>query len=219
MYVALLDVLGYKHHLESDRQSGSLKFQEDLSKALAIFQDINDAIFSVQAISDTVIMTCNAHAYFPRFLVTLREVFVAFLRQGLFVRGGVAYSRHFQSSHLTYSHAIARAYELESSFALYPRIVVDDNILRMYESGSSLPNLIGEGLLAAENGVCFVSILAKDNWSKVHEYARASFERENEYLKKRPSAFEKHVWFERYLLASEHAMPAVQAYIPKHRLL
>ena len=68
-------------------------------------------------------MTCVGHEHFPQFLGILRDVFVAFLAEGLFVCGGVAYSRHFQSNRLTYSHALAKAHELESRLAIIPHRV------------------------------------------------------------------------------------------------
>jgi hypothetical protein len=216
LYAALLDVLAYRHHLEWDRNSGNLAFQEQLSTALSVFDEVNDAVYRVQAISDTIILTCLDHAHFPEFLEILRTVFVAFLEQRLFVRGGIAYSRHFQSGRLTYSHAIARAYELETTLAVYPRIVLDDNIIEMYKVGSNLPTIENRGLLCAENGVYFLNILTQENWEQVYDYAKRMYEASIEGLRSNESALAKYLRFERYLLSSPYASADASPFV--HRI-
>lgn len=215
LYAALLDVLGYRQHLEMDRGTGRLDFQEKLGAALQILESIDEGVFHVQAISDTIIVTCSDHQHFVEFLILLRKVFLAFLGQGLYVRGGIAYSRHYQKKHLTYSHAVAKAYELESSHAIYPRIVIDGNIIKMYETGSDLASLTSTGLICVENGVHFLNILTSDNWADVHAKAKLLYESNREVLLKDESAFSKHIRFERYLLYSSYAPESAASYIGK----
>jgi len=205
LYAALLDVLGYRLLLEKDRQNGRLDFQEKLMSALGVLDSVNEAVFGVQAISDTVILTCSDHAHFPEFLELLRRVFVAFLQQGIFIRGGVAFSQHFQSGRVTYSHAIARAYWLESSVASYPRIVIDNNIVQMYQVGSGLPDIISRGFICVENGVCFLDVLTPSNWQGIYDFARKIHSESGDSLRADESSFGKHVRFERYLRMSRHA--------------
>lgn len=205
IYVALLDVLGYRQLLTSDLKTARLDFQEKLSGALRVLDSVNEAIFGVQAISDTIILTCKDHEHFHEFLGLLRDVFIAFLKRNLFVRGGVSYSRHFQNGRLTYSHAVARSHELESSVALYPRIVIDETIIGMYDVGDGLPSLRSSGLLCCENGVFFLDILTPSNWEEVYSYAKTYHDAEAQFLKSNESAFGKHLRFERYLLTSPHA--------------
>lgn len=213
LYAALVDVLAYRHHLEKDRKSGSLDFHDKLSAALRVFDEVNDSVFRVQAISDTVIMTCVDHDSFPEFLDILRKVFLAFLAEGLFVRGGIAYSRHFQSNRLTYSHAVARAYDLESRFAVYPRIVIDPNIIAMYEVGQDLPAISSSGMLCMENRVCFLDILTQENWQQVYEHGKRIYAQDKEAIRSHEDVFSKHLRFERYVLASPYAPTGVLPYI------
>ena len=213
LYAAILDVLAYRCYLDQDRKSGTLAFQEKLSSALAVFASFNDAIYSVRAISDTLIVTCPDHAHFPEFLGILRDVFVGFLGQGLFVRGGVAFSQHFQSGNLTYSHAIARAYDLESKTAVYPRIVIDANILAMYEAGRSLPQIRDRGLLCKENGIFFLNVLTADNWEKVYDYARSIYKECADAIQEDEAALGKHLRFQRYLLNSPYTTPNATDYV------
>lgn len=201
IYTALIDVLSYRQRLKQDINTGQLLFKTDLESALSAFDSINSALFGVQAISDTIIMTCNSHENFPEFLSILQNIFISFLDRGLYIRGGIAYSRHFQNGRVTYSHAIARAYELESEAAIYPRIVIDKNIVDMYRSGTGLPSIFGNHLLAMQNGVTFLNIINNDNWSDIYSKASLAYTRDADSLVANESAFAKHQWFENYIFA------------------
>lgn len=205
VYTALIDVLSYRFRLEQDILSGGFSFKSDLEGALSVFDSVNSAIFGVQAISDTIIMTCSTHENFEEFLRILKAVYIAFLERGLYVRGGVAYSRHFQSGRLTYSHAVARAYEIESKVAIYPRIVIDKNIVEMYRGSADLPEIFGKNLLARHNGSCFINVLDQDNWCHIYESASVTYEKDRLSLIDNEAAFAKHQWFENYLFSSPYA--------------
>ena len=201
IYTALIDVLAYKYRLEQDQKNGVLTFKEDLQGALGIFDKINGAVFGVQAISDIIIMTCNSHTNFIEFLGILKNVFIAFLNKGLFIRGGVAYSRHFENGRLTYSHAVSRAHELEVKSAIYPRILIDENIVGMCIGNGGIPNLAGQSLLVKQNGVCFLNIVDDENWEEIYKLSSQIYLRDKVTILKNEKAFSKHIWFENYLFA------------------
>ncbi|MBG9792483.1 hypothetical protein ABD76_08225 [Paenibacillus dendritiformis] len=215
LYAALLDVLGYRQLLEEDRKNASLDFKENLNCALRIFEELNDAIFKVQAISDTIIITCTHHSHFLEFLDILKRVFLSFLSNNLFVRGAVAYSRHYQNNHMTYSHAVARAYELEQHFAVYPRIVIDENIIEMYKVGSDLTDIWSRGIICRENGSYFLEIVDPYNWDEVYLLASRLFKSNENLLKKNEAAYMKHLRFQWYLLSSQFAPETAKPYIPQ----
>lgn len=129
------------------------------------------------------------------------------------MRGGIAYSRHFESGRLTYSHAIARAYELEKQFAIYPRIVIDKNILDMYAVGTGLPNIKNKGLLCLENEVYFINILSKGNWQKIYDCAKRIYDNSINSLRGDEHSLIKHIRFERYLMTSPHTPTSAANYI------
>lgn len=213
VYTALIDVLSYRNRLNHDVQSGKESFKDDLLHALSIFDSVNNAIFNVQAISDTIIITCNSHDRFVEFLNLLRKVFISFMSRGLFIRGGVAYSKHFQSGRITYSHAVARAYELESKEAIYPRVVIDRNILDMYATGKSLPKIFNEGLLVKQNDIVFLNIFDANNWQNIYEMAAEIYLKDEPELKGNEVAFQKHSWFEQYLFSMACAPEGAVRYI------
>lgn len=198
-YVALIDVLAYKSRLENDKEFGRFQFKDDLEGALSVFDTVNSAVFSVQAISDTIILSCNNHHDILEFITLLKKVFIAFLNKGLYIRGGIAYSKHFQSGKLTYSHAVAKAYEIENKIAIYPRIVIDQNIIEMYSSSSKLPPILGEGLFVRHNDVNFIHVIDDSNWNSIYTMAEDIYRRDIQEISRNQSAFSKHQWFENYL--------------------
>lgn len=212
-YVALIDVLGYRYLLEKDRKLGKLDFKDKLTNALGILEQFNESIIKVQAISDTIIISCEEHIYILEFFDALRKIFIAFLREDLFIRGGVAYSRHYQNNHVTYSHAIARAYELEQQSAVYPRIVIDNNIIEMFKSGEGLPDILTSGMLCNEQGVYFLQMLSNDNWEEIYKLASDIYEKDKHQLNE--NAYSKHLRFQNLLLNSEFNVNGTGPFIPK----
>jgi len=219
IYTALIDVLAYRYRLEQDQQRGELAFKEDLQGALSIFDHINGAIFGVQAISDTIIMTCNNHDNFIVFLNVLKSVFIAFLNKGLFIRGGVAYSRHFENGRLTYSHAVARAHELEGKSAIYPRIIIDENIVGMCAGVKGLQKLMGSSLLIKQNGVYFLNVINDENWEEIYNLTSRMYLRDKDTIIKNEKAFSKHYWFENYLFAMKMKEINKERYIEKFEVV
>lgn len=201
VYTALIDVLSYRYRLEEDQKSGKLDFKDDLEESLNILNSVNNAVFRVQAISDTIIITCSNHENFLEFMDIIKKVFLKFLERGLFIRGGIAYSRHFESGRLTYSHAIARSYELESNQAIYPRIVIDDNIIEMYKTNNQLTNIFNVDLIVQQNGIYFLHIVNNDNWNNIYEYAKRIYDKDKKNIMQNERAFIKHSWFENYLFS------------------
>lgn len=219
VYASVLDVLGYRQRLEDDRTSGYLTFKDDLQKALQVLNEINEVEYNYQAISDTVIITCSDRDNFIDYLNVLKSVELAFLEQGLFVRGGIAYAKHFKSKCITYSHAIALAHEIEMHNAIYPRIIIDHNIIDMFEAAEEISSLINSGLIYAANGIYFLNIIDKENWKAVYQYAKNIYKRQGSQLLGKEYEFSKHAWFEDYLFASPFADGESSFYIPKvHQL-
>ncbi len=218
-YTAVIDVLAYRYRLKQDQKNGSLSFKDDLEKALKIFDSINSTVFRVQAISDTIILTCNEHKNFIQFLNILKKVFFAFLECGLFIRGAIAYSRHFENGRLTYSHAIAKAHELESKAAIYPRIILDNNIIDMYKSSSDLPIIFNKNYFVKQNGIYFLHLIDEECWGKAHELVANIYNNDKHEINENETAFAKHQWFENYLYSFKPSKFMQERYIQQMELI
>lgn len=210
--VALLDVLAYREHLKIDRSLGNETFKEKLESALSVLHSINETELGYQAISDTIIIAANPSTAISDFVSTIASVQRSFLQSGLLIRGGIAFEQHFKSGHLTYSHALAVAYELEQKQAIYPRVVIDKSVIEMLRTGSrfsssDIQRLQDESIVCVQNGVYFVNF-AIGHIDSCYEKARAIFEAESVNLEGREPELAKHRWLQDYIVTiAERSLP------------
>lgn len=202
-FVALLDVLGYKNKIRADRQNANEDFKERLERSLSVLSGINETEAGYQAISDTIIVSAHSSTPFSDYLGHLVAVQRSFLKNGLFIRGGVAFAPHFKSGTLTYSHALPIAYELEQKQAVYPRIVIDKNIIEMMGRGEKLEceakEISDKKFICIENGVYFLNIL-NDSPSECYEYARSIYCADKDFLDGNEHEMAKHRWLQNFIL-------------------
>jgi hypothetical protein len=213
---ALLDVLGYRDRLARDRESGRLDFKDALQRAMQVLSNVNEAHYAYDAISDTIIITRTDDADLAGLLAVLKDVHLAFLREGMLVRGGLAYERHFKSNNITYSHALALAHQVETDLAVYPRIVIDKNVIETQKTKNLWMPVAKSRLICECNGVHFLNVLDDTNWYQVHAWAKKIYERDRSSLAGKEKEFLKHAWFENYLFSSRHAKPDAEhsRYLP-----
>lgn len=214
---ALLDVLGYRDRLSNDRKSGRLDFKDALQKAMQVLSSVNEAQYLYTAISDTIIITSSNDSDLVGLLSVLKDVQLAFLREGMLIRGGLAYERHFKSNNITYSHAVALAHQVESTLAVYPRIVLDRNLIETQKIKNRWPEVTESRFICECNGVFFLNILDSANWSDVYEWAKLIYIRDSLSLEAKEKEFAKHLWFQNYLFSSPHVPKncASLPYLPK----
>lgn len=209
-FVSLLDVLGYKNKINDDRQNGKEDFKNKLESALSVLIGINETEISYQAISDTIIVSTHPSASFSEFLRTLARVHRSFLRNGLFIRGGISFAPHFKSGSLTYSHALPIAYEIEQKQAIYPRIVIDKNIIAMMKPGekleSDMAEIKNERLICTENGIFFLNIVG-DSSEECYSLAKVIYESEKAYLDGNEHELAKHRWLQNLIISLSSEKP------------
>jgi hypothetical protein len=220
MLVAILDVLGYRERLEKDRQSGRFDFKDALQNAIEKLSNVNEAQYPYEAISDTIIFTSTNANDLAGLLSVLKSVYLAFLREGMLVRGGIPYERHFKSNNITYSHALALAHKVETEDAIYPRIVIESNLIGWQETENLWKNVIGSQLVCECNGIYFLNVLDADNWQQVYGWSKAIYENERTSLARKEKEFLKHSWLENYILTSPHSKPIAgfPRYLPAIKL-
>jgi hypothetical protein len=182
---------------------------------MGVLNEVNEADFPYQAISDTITVCCTKRESFPDFMRLLKKMYSSFLCEGLLIRGGVAYSQHFKNSNVTYSHALALAYELESTKAIFPRIVIDPNIILMLEHLKIEESY--KDLIAERNGIHFLDFVDHGNWGTLFEAAKRAYERDALSLRGNEAAFQKHLWVQQFLMEHPNAQEGASRYIPPTR--
>lgn len=202
-FVSLLDVLGYKNKINEDRQNGKEDFKLKLESSLSVLSGINETEISYQAISDTIIVTAHPSTPFSEFLMVLSRVHRSFLENGLFIRGGISFAQHFKSGLLTYSHALPVAYEIEQKQAIYPRIVIDSNVIAMISAGGKLESdamhIRENNLVCRQDGIYFLNSVG-DAAEYCYQLAKAIYESEAKFLEGNEHELAKHRWLQNFIL-------------------
>jgi hypothetical protein len=145
--------------------------------------------------------------------------------RGIFIRGGVAIGDMHQEQDVLFGPAMVRAYELESQFAKYPRIVVDPEAFQKLKEDDRLRadhhdiedelGYLGNVLRQGEDGLHFVDYLGAIR-SELNE--PLSFPSVLTDIKKiivenalgaagKLDVLQKYLWLAKYLnsIATEHA--------------
>jgi hypothetical protein len=157
-YVAFLDVLGFKEmvadDLQYDKNQHLLKLYKCHTAAAGIF---NDPSYTITQFSDSVVIAkpYDANA-FSDFVKHVAEYQRLLLDEELLCRGGVAVNKHFSNGSFTFSAGLISAYQVESTTARYPRVVISPEVLSLVFPGGikSLNYLVEEN-----DGLWFIDYL------------------------------------------------------------
>jgi hypothetical protein len=63
------------------------------------------------------------------FINTIRTYQIILLSNGILIRGGISIGKHIESSNMIFSEALVKSYKIESQKSIYPRILLDKEIL------------------------------------------------------------------------------------------
>lgn len=203
VYFAFIDVLGYKSYLDQDINSNTLSFKDRLQSAFQVFNEVNGAQFPHKSISDSIFLHCNSEDPIE-FFKLLKKIFVSFIQNGILIRGGVSYNRHFENQNITYSLALTEAYQLESTSAIFPRILIHQSIIEklrnQHQAGSgTLSAIAANGLLLQDGKSTQLHVLDENNWndvyvgcSNIYLQSAAAVDGDNQLRL-------KHIWLQNYL--------------------
>src|SRR5262249_27623408 len=131
-FCAFVDLLGFKTIL---REHNPIIIRELLSTVHSPFVGPTNAQaqsgFIAQSISDAVVVSTTLNYVGLRhMLFSLSELAVHLFMRGFYVRGAIAQGQLFQDAKMAFGPALVEAYELESTVAKVPRIVVSQKIIR-----------------------------------------------------------------------------------------
>ncbi len=130
-YVLFLDILGFEAYVNDEKKS-----EEFARKVLSLFdkilqkkQDPNQYLLfddidfnEVAQFSDTFVISSE---YIEVIVDKVISIQTALLMKNLLSRGAITYGKVFHKSSQFIGPAINRAYNLEKSKALYPRVIID----------------------------------------------------------------------------------------------
>ncbi|WP_415915427.1 hypothetical protein [Pseudomonas amygdali] len=149
-----------------------------------------------------------------------------FLENGLLIRGGIAYNKHFESTHITYSHALTDAYNLESSKSIFPRILIHKSVIAKLKNESQgeaksqeLKNLIDQKLILKCGENYQLHTLDGNNWGKTYAAAKRIYLENMDAINEDPKLIEYHTWLQNYLFHFQSKRSRQVKYIHNFELL
>jgi len=223
-YFAFLDVMGYRYYLEKDKKDGTEIFKEKLISSYRAFETIELGVLHHKSISDSIFM--SSPNSIVEFLKAAKAVYLRFLENGLLIRGGIAYNKHYETQHITYSHALSDAYNLESSKAIFPRILIHKAVIEKLANESQgeaqsrdLQLLIEQNLIIKCGAHYQLNIIDNENWIAIYDNARSIYLENESWINEDPKLFEYHNWLQNYLFSFPPKGNRKQKYIKNFELL
>ncbi|GCD13118.1 hypothetical protein [Clostridium tagluense] len=218
--VAFMDILGFKQLITNAEQgiddamliinklTNSIEMVMEENRFLSdisyrIFSDCICISYDISNVSKERIV-CNIQSFLEQIICIQAQLVL----EGIFLRGAICIDNHFENENIIFSQALVKAYELESTKALYPRILVDDSVIEYLKK-----NNIGNSSLSFEfygkitrdlDGLNFIDYLdycsvlgieyCEDEFLKNHKELIESRLRNESDL----NVLQKYLWLTRY---------------------
>lgn len=134
-YIASIDLLGAKDIIESDKDDMHLNNIYNIFHSWArINKDdnlFNPKDIEIKFFSDNLVLAIRADIdkAADNLLDTVAYMCFHFLKNGYKPRGGIVKGKLYIDDVFVWGKGLVKAYVLESKEAIYPRILVDDNVL------------------------------------------------------------------------------------------
>lgn len=179
--VAFIDILGFKAIIDEYDNQALSNILKDLQMALntAIDTSINQILsmkgnenikehLKYRMFSDCLSISLPFYDNDTDFIIQFNSLSIiinAYVQtmalKGFFLRGGIATGSYYSDENMIFSGGLVKAYELESRKAIYPRIVIDDTIVKkLLHSRDDLKTSFGiERIILLDNSdnTCFLN--------------------------------------------------------------
>lgn len=142
-YVAFIDILGFKEMSEKNFDKVILALRKFKSFAIEYYNNVNGKMFEIDAadhkinedlmpkvtmFSDSIVISAKErYNLLSDFICGLESLQFDLLSNGILIRGGVDVGYIYQDEFLVFGDGLISAYTLESTTAIYPRIVIGKN--------------------------------------------------------------------------------------------
>lgn len=148
--IAYFDILGYSNIVKNLKKEDEKKFLELINGCVDKIYDIfNDneykkdkyIKFYINSFSDNFLISMPLHENVEIGLCCclmfrlLREIQIGLIIEfQIFIRGSIIIDDIFVSNRFVYGKGIIKAYELENSIAIYPRLIIETSVILIYKN-------------------------------------------------------------------------------------
>lgn len=138
-FLAFLDILGYSNMVKSDLE-GPAGEEKYFQKLLQLHKETNslrydNLDFTLIQFSDSIIISAPYKPEtFHAFSKLIAEYQYKLLLNGIPIRGGITYGKHFYQEDFLFSSALIDAYGIESKLARFPRVILSNDLYELLYS-------------------------------------------------------------------------------------
>lgn len=140
------------------------------------------------------------------FLIKLLRIQTEFALNDIFVRGAVTVNGHFHNDDIIFSAALINAYSMESKIAIYPRVIVDETVIRLLRTPDHVAEFpyLNEIIKRDVDGLAFIDYLEYYREIDYPEDIPVFLQRHRNILEQNilkyqvPRVKEKYLWSARY---------------------
>lgn len=209
--VGYIDILGASEMIKTDNGKSLKKVHAAYEDAILLYQKLTqlvDKAPEIKIYSDNIIVYCYTGNRNP--CTALRKVVILsgliqyqLLCYDILSRGGIAEGTFFADDTMIWGSALVKAYGIEDSVAIYPRVVLDEDLYQKYVCNEN--NDLKQFLYDGEDGLKMVDFLSYFYIPGIDDSSYHDF---NIYLQNRIEAaliksnmkiLQKDVWFDQYI--------------------
>ena len=145
------------------------KLSNLIEESIELFNDLNPANdFQFTQFSDSFVLSCRSFNLNDSmvFMIYLQDLIHLFLTESILLRGGITIGKVVHTENVLMGTGMIRAYELESQFAKYPRIIIDNDLIDYWNGSFDSQDLNFEKVLEVSkdsDDFYFMDYVSKSN--------------------------------------------------------
>jgi len=139
-YISFIDILGFKGLVQDERNNYKIAGPFMALQDLFNMHNGNGSAqkLSLALISDTIVFSADAEI--PNIIENVISITVCTIREyweeGILLRGAITHGKLFHEGNIVFGPALVDAYMLERESAIYPRIVVSEDMFKNHIEGA-----------------------------------------------------------------------------------
>ena len=138
-FILFLDIIGFTEIINSTVDSENIEKEQETSRLLQVFEEIKTIEakpkirenWEVTMFSDSIVLSFleNDDRSISKFLFDVHRLFTKLLQLKIFFRGGISHGLLYHDKNVVFGPALISAYRLESTAAIYPRVIIEQHVV------------------------------------------------------------------------------------------
>jgi hypothetical protein len=138
--VAFLDILGFSELVQTGRQHDILDVMNDIETRFDTLERMKNPV-DLTAFSDSIFLSAaplDDDFGIVRLVQYVLHMVSGYFWRGILVRGGITIGDVYHKHPVVFGPALIAAYEIESQQAVYPRIVVEEEVMHRFVTSNHM---------------------------------------------------------------------------------